>query len=78
MWLIIFRVFLVLAIVFCCIIGYILVYALVTNKKYREEAWEDLKRRSRERERESKRPYESEYYKRTGCRNFLSRGDRKY
>lgn len=78
MWLLIFRIFLLLVAAFCCVIAFILGYALVTNKKYREKAWEDLKRRARERERERNRPYESEYYKRTGCRNFLSRGNRKY
>ncbi len=78
MWLIIFRVFLVLWALFWCAVGVVVLYALITDKKTRDRVWEDLKRRSRERERESKRPYESEYYKRTGCRNFLSRGDRKY
>ena len=78
MWLILFRVFLVLWALFWCAMGVVVLYALITDKKTRDRAWEDLKRRAREREREGKRPYESEYYKRTGCRNFLSRGDRKY
>ncbi|MBQ1973826.1 MAG: hypothetical protein II222_05755 [Paraprevotella sp.] len=71
MWLLIYQIFLLLAIAFCCVIAFIFGYALITDKKYREEAWEDLKRRSRER----KRPYFSDRqykrYLRTGNRHHL-------
>lgn len=69
------------------IIGIILFFAilylvlnllfLITSKEYRKWFWEESVRRAKEDERKRNRPYESEYYKRTGCRNFLSRGGRK-
>ena len=76
-----------LHIIFNIIIGIILFFAilylvlnllfLITSKEYRKWFWEESVRRVKEDERKRNRPYESEYYKRTGCRNFLSRGGRK-
>ncbi len=53
------------------------IYGMITSKEYRKWFWEESVRRAKEDERKRNRPYESEYYKRTGCRNFLSRGGRK-
>ena len=76
-----------LQIILNIIIGIILFFAilylvlnllfLITSKEYRKWFWEESVRRAKEDERKRNRPYESEYYKRTGCRNFLSRGGRK-
>lgn len=76
-----------LHIIFNIIIGIILFFAilylvlnllfLITSKEYRKWFWEESVRKAKEDERKKRRPYESEYYKRTGCRNFLSRGGRK-
>ncbi len=54
-----------------------LIYGMITSKDFRDANIEGWKASVRERKRKKRRPYESEYYKRTGCRNFLSRGGRK-
>ena len=78
-----------LHVIFNIIIGIILFFAilyliltlacLISSKDFRKWFWEESVRmvKEEERKRKMKRPYESEYYKRTGCRNFLSRGNRK-
>lgn len=55
------------------------VYGMITSKEFRDANIESARKAQREREwkRKRNRPYESEYYKRTGCRNFLSRGGGK-
>lgn len=75
MWLILFRVFLVLWALFWCAVGVVVLYALITDKKTRDRAWEDLKRRSREREPKWDRE-DTEYYRRTGKHHFLGRDHR--
>lgn len=72
MWLIIFRVFLVLWALFWCAVGVVVLYALITDKKTRDRVWEDLKRRSRSRG--SSRTFTDEQfekYRNTGNRNYL-------
>ena len=43
-------------------------YGMITSKDFRDANIEGWKASARERKK--RRPYESEYYKRTGCRNF--------
>ena len=52
-------------------------YGMITSKEFRDANIESARKAQRERKQKKKRPYVSEYYKRTGCRNFLSRGGRK-
>lgn len=72
---IIFKIFLILVIVFCLFFAFILIYSLITDKEYRKWAWDDLKRRSKKKSPKWRRE-DTEYYKRTGKRHFLGRDHR--
>lgn len=72
---IILKIIMWILIVFLVVLVAFWVYSMITSKDFRDANIEGWKASARERKRN--RPYESEYYKRTGCRNFLSRGGRK-
>lgn len=76
MLLIVYKIFLVLVIIFCSFFVFILIYALITDKEFRKWAWEDLKRRGKEKSPKWRRE-DTGYYKRTGKRHFLGRDHRK-